>query len=82
MTDEPFRKGQYVRVTAHRMTAIARIELASADGASLMLAFDGGLSTAAGGMYVGYMPVLRGDDGQYRELINRTVIFLEPAPGV
>jgi hypothetical protein len=43
--------------------------LASENGASLMLSFDGVLH-AGGGLYPGSMPVLRDNAGVYRDLMN------------
>lgn len=43
--------------------------LASPNGRSLLLAFDGALHTPTGGVFLGAMPVLQGDDGVFRDLL-------------
>jgi len=74
----PFQRGDFVRVTAHGHTKDAMVGLASPNGRSLMLLFDGGLFFKDGSGYVGSMPVLQEDDGTYRELINGTIVNVEP----
>lgn len=52
------------------------VGLASNNGRSLMLRFDGGFGLRFG-MYVGMMPVFQRDDGQWVEILGQTVIRLE-----
>jgi len=49
------------------------VVLASTNGGSLMLSFDGIL-----GGYVGLMPVLRDDEGVYEDLIERRPVAIKP----
>lgn len=76
----PFRRGEFVVVTAHGRTKKAMVGLASPNGRSLILLFEGGLGDVADGLYIGSMPVLLEDDGVFRELINRRPITIERAP--
>jgi hypothetical protein len=73
----PLTRGEFVRVTAHGTTKNAMVALASPNGRSLILMFDGGLFVDGSGGYMGAMPVLLGDDGTWRELINQRDIQIE-----
>jgi len=76
------RTGDDVLVSAHGQTEVpARVVLASQNGRSLMLEFPGGLFRVAGGGYIGYMPVLLGDDGRWIELINQREIIVSKSSG-
>jgi len=67
--------GDQVLVSAHGQTDVpAIVSLASHNGRSLMLKFPGGFFRLAGGAYVGYMPVMLMDDGQWIEIINQREI--------
>lgn len=59
------QRGEFVEVTAEGRTVRAMVTLASANGRSLILMFDGML-----GGYVNTLPVLLGDDGVYRGLVD------------
>ena len=59
----PLRRGDYVEVTFEGRTLPAMVTLASENGKSLMLMFDGML-----GGYAGMMPVLWSQD-HYEDLI-------------
>ena len=63
-------RGDFVRLTYGGRTVRAMVLLASSNGASLMLGFDGALSPSTGGMFVGSMPVLRDGSGVYRDLMH------------
>ena len=47
----------------------ATVTLASPNGASIVITFDGGFSLGTGGAYVGMMPLSRRDDGVFVDLI-------------
>ena len=64
-----FERGECVTVTYWNQTITATVLLASSNGRSLMLGFDGALWNAKG-MYVGSMPVLQGDDGSFYDLME------------
>jgi hypothetical protein len=75
---EPLQRGEFVRITAHGQTKAAFIALASSNGRSLILLFDGGLFwPGTEGAYAGSMPVLLTDDGRWTELINGREIAME-----
>lgn len=74
--DPLLQVGDLVRVTAHGHAANAVVSLASGNGQSLVLDFDGGLFGVAGGAYVGSMPVLWQPDGQWVEILNSTPITI------
>jgi len=78
-----FHRGQFVQVTYGGKTIKAMVLLASPNGKSLMLGFDGALTPSHGeGMFVGSMPVLIDDAGVYRDLLcnEPVMIFVrEPA---
>lgn len=65
-----FHRGQFVQVTCGGKTLKAMVLLASENGRSLMLGFDGGLPSRSGGMFMGSLPVLMDDAGVYRDLIE------------
>lgn len=67
------RPGDQVHVTLDGQSATAVVLFASQNGRSLMLQFDALL-----GGYLGLMPVLRGADGQFRDLIRSEVVTLVP----
>jgi hypothetical protein len=61
------KRGDFVMITCAGQTKRARVLLASPNAVSVMLGFEGTL-TVRGGVYFGSMPVLRDDDGVYRDL--------------
>jgi len=61
------KRGDFVMITCAGQTKRAMVLLASPNGASVMLGFEGTMY-ARGGIYYGSMPVLRDDDGVYRDL--------------
>jgi hypothetical protein len=75
MSDTSLRVGDTVRVSAHGTTKEAVVVVASQNGRSIAVEFDGGLFwPSAAGAYVGFMPLLQQDDGTWIELINQTPI--------
>lgn len=72
--DPPFAVDDLVAVQAHGLVSVARVVVATGRG-SLVLEFVGGLAGQAAG-YVGSMPVLRGGDGGWTELINHTPVTI------
>jgi len=74
----PLQRGEFVCVSAHGVTKDAMVGLASPNGRSLILLFDGGLFWPGdGGGYVGSMPVFENDNGEWVELINQRPITIE-----
>lgn len=77
----PFQRGDFVILRAHGTQKAAMVTLASENGRSLMVMFDGGLfwPGEAGG-YVGMMPLLQLDDGTYVERINHRPVGIVRRP--
>ena len=74
-----FHRGQFVHLTYGGRTVAAMVMLASSNGKSLMLGFDGALVPSHGeGMFPGAMPVLMDDDGVYRDLLNNEPVQVVP----
>ena len=74
-----FKTGQSVFITCNGHALAAQVLIASENGRSLMLGFDAALWTGDG-LYCGSMPVLREDDGVYRELVLGHAVTIEPLP--
>lgn len=74
-----YTRGKFVQVDYNDQTIKAMVTLASSNGRSLMLMFDGALHTPKGGLLAGYMPLLYEDDGKYRDLVEGAVATLKPA---
>lgn len=70
-----WKTGDAVRITHREKTASGAVLLASKDGRSIMLQFEGML-----GPFVGAMPVLQDDDGSFRALFVHEKITLEEEP--
>ena len=64
-----FQRGDAVIVRYFGHSKSAMVILASRNGASLMLSFEGALWNRDGGFF-GSMPVLRGRDGVFRDLLD------------
>jgi hypothetical protein len=65
-----FKRGDFVTITtATGNTTRAMVRLASENGRSLFLTFDGAL-WGTHGAYFGNMALLRDDDGVFRDLIE------------
>lgn len=62
-------RGQFVELTYCGQTIVAMVMLASSNGRSLYLGFDGALHAEGGGIFPGSMPLLQDDDGVYRDLV-------------
>lgn len=71
-------RGQFVTVTYHRQTRRAMVSLASPDGRSIMVSFDGALHSPSGGAFFGWMPILLHDDGVYREIVEQAEVVIVP----
>lgn len=67
------KRGDFVTLQFGRQRKKAMVVLASPCERSLMLSFDGALTTDDGGAYFGAMPVLLEDDGMYRDLRGQLV---------
>lgn len=66
---QPFKRGDFVTVTYGTQTIQAMVVLASTNGRSLMLVFDGALLNGKG-MFVGSMPVLQNANGGFFDLLD------------
>lgn len=77
--DPAYTRGQFVQIDFNDQSIKAMVVLASNNGCSLMLMFDGALRTPGGGLIVGSMPLLYEDDGSYRDLAEGAVATLTPA---
>lgn len=75
MIDEKYTRGDRVWIECDGRTVAGMVMLASENGKSLMLGFDGVL----GGEHAGWCPVLRCDDGVYRSIINSAEVRLTRA---
>ena len=78
----PLKRGDVVEITAHGTTKRAMVTLASPNGRSLMVMFDGGLFwPGPEGAYVGVMPLFQTDHGDYIELINQRPVTVTRIDG-
>jgi hypothetical protein len=72
------KTGDFVQVTYCGQRMRCKLLLASPNGRSLMLGFEGALFTSSGGAFFGSMPVLQDEDGTYRDLMAGDPIEIEP----
>lgn len=70
------KRGDFVQLTYLGQVKRAMVGIASPNGRSLMLVFEGLLRDRTGGVFVGSLPVLQDDDGQFRDLFDRQVAEL------
>jgi hypothetical protein len=75
-----FTRGQFVHLDYNGQSVRAMVLLASPNSRSLMLGFGGALRTPSGGMVVGSLPLLQGEDGVYRDLAENAVATLTQLP--
>lgn len=75
MSGEKYARGDRVWIECGGLTIAGIVILASENGKSLMLGFDGVLD----GKHAGMCPVLRCDDGVYRSIINSVEVCLTRA---
>ncbi|KNA31028.1 hypothetical protein ADU20_27280 [Burkholderia pseudomallei] len=75
MIEEKYARGDWVWIEYGGLTVAGMVILASENGKSLMLGFDGVLGAEHDGM----CPVLRCDDGVYRSIINSEEVRLTRA---
>jgi hypothetical protein len=68
-------KGQDVRLDFNGQVVKATVDLASSNGRSLLLMFDGALLSPSGGMFVGTIPLLW-QDGAFADLAEGTPAVL------
>lgn len=71
-----FKPGDRVRVSCDGDTAEGVLIVTAANGRSLCVAWDDGMC----GGYVGMMPILLTDSGEYRALISDRPVTLERLP--
>lgn len=65
-----FKRGDFVRVAYFEDVKRAMVALASDNGRSLVLLFDGALRAGPKGVFLGSMPVLQHDDGVFYDLLD------------
>jgi hypothetical protein len=65
------REGDEVTIRIRGVSAKGRVELASPNGRSLIVTFEGIL-----GGYAGGIPVLREEDGAYRSVVDNELVEL------
>ena len=68
-----WQSGDFVTLKYRDESVSAIVLLASNNGRSLLLTFDGML-----GKHAGAMPVLMGDDGAFRSVIDNQAVELAP----
>lgn len=78
MSAVTYTTGQRVTLAYHGQTIEATIALASGNGRSLMLMYDGAMMTPSGGMLLKMMPLLMDDAGVYRDLVENAPATLAP----
>lgn len=66
------KRGDFVKLSRGDQQVEGMIVLASDNGGSLMVMFDGMI-----GGYVGMIPLLRNDDGSYQGIIDGAIIHVE-----
>lgn len=71
-----YTRGQAVHVEYNGQSVGATVMLASPNGRSLMLVFQGALRTPSGGMMIGSLPLLMDEQGVYRDLAEEAVATL------
>jgi hypothetical protein len=71
-----FKRGDFVYVTVDQgLTVTAMVVLASTNGRSLAVSFDGALPVGDG-FALGFLPILQGEDGVYRSLIGNNAVTI------
>lgn len=70
---ETYKAGDAITVECNGRIVEGEVILASSNSVSLMIGFEAILADHAG-----MMPVLRGDDGIYRSIVNEAVVRITP----
>jgi hypothetical protein len=73
--DPIYKRGDFVRVDFNAQVVKAMVTMASANGRSLLLMFDGALMTAEGGMLVGNIGLLYENDA-YHSIVGNGIATL------
>jgi hypothetical protein len=75
---EIYKKGQHVKIEMHGKTVNATVVIASPNGISLMVVFDGALGGVEGGIYLGMMPIMYDEDAKcFKDLIAGREVKIE-----
>jgi len=74
--DRPLRRGDFVRITSAGITKRAFVGLASENGRSIAVLYDGMLPVGDG-YALGFLPLLLDDDGRWREIVRHTCVVVE-----
>jgi len=72
-----YRKGDRVHLIIGRQALEAEVLVASENGRSLALGFDG--AARGGGLALGMLPVLLADDGTWREIVTHSIVEIRAA---
>ena len=78
--DRPLQRGEFVvlsRPDAPTVRTGAMVCLASPNGKSLIVLFDGTFGPDDRGVYVGAMSLLQQDDGTFVDLIHQLPVLVE-----
>jgi len=74
-----YHRGDYVQLTIGPWSMEAFVALASENGRSLFVMFDGAAPLADGsGLVIGMMPLFQEHDGTWIEILRRTPVGVEP----
>lgn len=73
-----FTKGQRVQLDYNGQSIEALVTMASDNGRSLLLMFNGAFVTPSGGLQLKMMPLLMDDDGVYRDLTENAPATVTP----
>lgn len=78
MSGGSFARGDFVRITYCDQTVDGMVLIASGNGKSLMVGFNGALRLPSGGMCIGSLPVLMDDASVFRDLIDNQPVRIDP----
>lgn len=71
------QRGDFVRVTSAGVTLRAFVALASENGRSIAVLYDGALPVGDG-YALGMLPLLQEEDGTWREIVRNSRVVVEP----
>src|SRR5688572_3537024 len=78
---EVYKKGQHVKIEMQGRSVDAIVTIASPNGVSLMVSFDGVLGGVEGGLYVGMMPILYDEQAKcFKDLIRDREVKISSLP--
>ena len=71
------QRGDFVRITIAGISKRAFVGLASENGRSIALLYDGMLPVGDG-YAMGFLPLLQEEDGTWREIVRNSRVVVEP----